>query len=108
MTSSGSRRVWAGYGAAAAAKSWLEARCRQLAVEHAPRGITVNAVLAGVTRTPALDKIPGSDVLIARALRQNPHGRLTMPEDVAACLVTLASEGTHWLNGNVLHVDGGE
>ena len=76
------------------AKAALEAYVRQLAVELAPRGITANAVLAGVTRTAALDKIPGSDQLVEKATARNPHKRLTTPEDVAACLVELARPGT--------------
>ncbi len=108
MTSSGSKIAWAGYGPVSAAKACLESHCRQLAMELAPRGITTNAILAGVTRTAALDKIPGSDRLVATAEGRNPHRRLTTPDDVAACLVQLAHADTHWMNGNVLHVDGGE
>lgn len=108
MTSSGSHIAWPSYGPVSAAKAALEAHCRQLALELAPRGITTNAILAGVTRTPALEKIPGSDALIAKSEARNPHRRLTTPEDVAACLVDLARPGTYWLNGNVLHIDGGE
>jgi len=108
MTSSGSRIAWAGYGPVSAAKACLESHVRQLAMELGPRGITVNAVLAGVTRTAALEKIPGAEELAATALRRNPQGRLTLPEDVASCLVKLAEADTYWLNGGVLHVDGGE
>lgn len=108
MTSSGSHIAWPSYGPVSAAKSALESHCRQLALELAPKGITTNAVLAGVTRTPALTKIPGSDALIAKAEGRNPHHRLTTPEDVASCLVDLARPGTYWLNGNVLRIDGGE
>lgn len=108
MTSSGSIAAWPSYGAVSAAKCALESHCRQLAVELAGRGITANAVMAGVTRTPALDKIPGSDEIAKRALERNPHGRLTTPDDVANCLVALAGPGTAWLTGNVLRVDGGE
>lgn len=108
MTSSGSHMVWPGYGPVSAAKAALEAHIRQLAVELAPRGITANAILAGVTRTPALEKIPGADLLAEKALGRNPHGRLTRPEDVAQCLIELARPGTAWLNGNVIRVDGGE
>lgn len=108
MTSAGSHRVMPHYGPVSAAKAALESHCRQLAVELAPRGITVNAILAGVTDTPALRKIPGHEQLVARASALNPHGRLTRPEDVARCLVELARPGTAWLTGNVLRVDGGE
>lgn len=108
MTSSGSLAAWPSYGAVSAAKCALESHVRQLAVELAPRGVTANAVMAGVTRTPALEKIPGSDELARRALERNPHRRLTTPEDVARCLVVLADPGTAWMTGNVLRVDGGE
>ena len=46
------------YGAVAAAKAALESYIRQLAMELAPAGITANAILAGVTDTPALRQIP--------------------------------------------------
>ena len=84
MTSSGSSRVIPSYGPVSAAKSALEAHCRQLAYELAPRKITVNALRGGVTDTPALRKIPGNDILIDGAAAKNPSGRLTTPEDVAA------------------------
>ncbi len=108
MTAAGSHTAWAGYGPVAAAKSALESYCRQFALELAPRGISTNAILAGVTKTPALDKIPGSDKLIAGAVARNPFGRLTEPEDVARALVLLASQDARWINGNVLRIDGGE
>ena len=108
MTSSGSRQSWPLYGPVSAAKAALETHVRQLAMELAPIGITTNAILAGVTLTPAVYKIPGHEALIATALRKNPHQRLTLPEDVAACLVELARPGTHWMNGNIIRVDGGE
>ncbi|MES2644083.1 MAG: SDR family oxidoreductase [Myxococcota bacterium] len=108
MTSSGSHMAWPGYGPVSAAKAALEAHIRQLAIELAPRGITANSILAGVTQTAALDKIPGADKLVEKALGRNPHGRLTTPEDVATCLVDLSRPGTRWMNGNVIRVDGGE
>lgn len=108
MTSQGSAQAMPDYGAVSAAKAALEAYIRQLAVELAPRGITANAVLAGVTDTPALRAIPRWAELLEGARRINPHGRLTTPEDVADALVELARPGTRWLTGNVLRVDGGE
>lgn len=108
MTSSGSHVAWASYGPVAAAKACLEAYCRQLALELAPRGITTNAILAGVTRTPAVEKIAGAQKLLEGAQSRNPFGRLTEPDDVARALVLLASQDAHWINGNVLRIDGGE
>jgi len=108
MTSSGSRHVWKTYGAVSAAKSALESHCRQLAVELAPMGITANAILAGVTDTPALRKIPGNERMVEIASARNPSGRLTTPEDVAKMLSLLVHDEAGWLTGNVLQVDGGE
>ncbi|TNE85815.1 MAG: SDR family oxidoreductase [Deltaproteobacteria bacterium] len=108
MTSSGSLACWPSYGAVSAAKCALESHIRQIAVELAPKRITANAIMAGVTQTPALSKIPGSDAIVDVALKRNPHGRLTTPEDVASCLVALAGPGTAWMTGNVIKVDGGE
>ena len=108
MTSSGGDRVSPFYGPVSAAKASLESHCRQLALELAPLGITCNAIRAGVTDTPALRKIPGAEHMIEEATQQNPYGRLTTPEDVARCLVALAAEGTAWMTGNVIRVDGGE
>jgi len=108
MTSSGSLAVWPSYGAVSAAKCALESHIRQLALELAPAGITANAIMAGVTKTPALDKIPGAEEIAARALERNPHGRLTQPKDIADLLVTLCHPSTAWLTGNTLRADGGE
>ncbi len=108
MTSEGSERAWPMYGPVAAAKAALECYVRQLGSELAQHRITVNAVLAGVTETPALSKIPGADKLIAKAISKNPYARLTRPEDVASAIVELARPGTHWLNSNVIRIDGGE
>ena len=108
MTSSGSIAAWPAYGAVSAAKCALESHIRQLAIELAPLGITANAIMAGVTRTAALAKIPGAEELARRAEERNPHGRLTTPEDVAQCLLSLCGSGTAWMTGNILRVDGGE
>jgi NAD(P)-dependent dehydrogenase (short-subunit alcohol dehydrogenase family) len=108
MTSSGSTRVIAFYGAVSAAKSALESHTRQLALELASKGITVNALRGGVTRTPAAVRIPGSDRLFEGAEQRNPHHRLTTPEDVARAVVALCDPGTDWMTGNVINVDGGE
>ena len=108
MTSSGGDRVIPSYGAVSAAKAALESHCRQLALELAPRGITVNAIRAGVTDTPALRKIPGAEHMLEEAAGQNPHGRLGTTGDVADCMVALADPGTGWMTGNTIRVDGGE
>lgn len=108
MTSAGATSAWPGYGAVSAAKASLEAFVRQLALELAPRRITVNAIRAGVADTPALRKIPSHQAMLEVALRKNPQRRLTTPQDVAAALLALSQPETYWMTGNVIGVDGGE
>ena len=108
MTSSGGHTVMPFYGAVSAAKAALESHIRQLAMELGQHGITANAIMAGVTDTPALRKIPGSVRMIEMAEGKNPHGRLTTPEDVARAIVLLADDNAYWVSGNVIGVDGGE
>lgn len=108
MTSSGSTRVFATYGAVSAAKAALESHVRQLALELAPKGIAVNALRGGVTDTPALRKIPGNEKLVEIATQRNPHHRLTTPADLGGAMVALCNPGADWITGNVINVDGGE
>jgi enoyl-[acyl-carrier protein] reductase III len=108
MTSEGGGKAIPQYGPVSAAKAILEAHIRQIALELAPLGITANAILAGVTDTPALRKIPGQDKLVAFSKARNPHSRLTTPEDVAKCIGVLCHENTYWMTGNTIRVDGGE
>ncbi len=108
MTSAGSSRVWKSYGAVSAAKASLESYIRQLALELAPLGVTANAILAGVTDTPALRKIPGNAEMIEVATKRNPMGRLTSPDDVAKTLVALSLSHCNFVTGNTLRIDGGE
>ena len=108
MTSSGGHTAMPYYGAVSAAKASLEAHIRQLAMELGPLGITSNAIMAGVTDTPALRKIPGNTGMLEAARFKNPTGRLTTPEDVAKAIVLLSTDEAQWISGNVLGVDGGE
>ena len=108
MTSSGGSRVIEFYGAVSAAKAALESHVRQLALELGHKEIGVNALLAGVTDTPALRKIPKNEKIIQNALDRNPQGRLTRPEDIANFIIDNYKRDSHWMTGSVIHVDGGE
>ena len=108
MTSSGGHTALPNYGAVSAAKSALESHIRQLAMELGPLGITANAMMAGVTDTPALRKIPGAVKMLEDRPCEEPAGRLTTPEDVAKAISFCADENACWVSGNVIGVDGGE
>ncbi|MCA9510590.1 MAG: SDR family oxidoreductase [Myxococcota bacterium] len=108
LTSEGNEVAWKGYAAVSAAKVSLEALARSIAVEFGPYGVRCNVVQAGVTETPALAAIPGSDHLKAQARLRNPLGRLTTPRDVAGVIHLLSLPAAGWINGEVIRVDGGE
>jgi len=108
LTSSGGSKATHYYGAVSAAKASLESHIRQLAIELARKGISANALLAGVTDTPALRKIPNNERIIKSALDRNPHGRLTTPEDIAGFIIDIYKDNLIWMTGNVIRVDGGE
>ncbi len=108
LTSAGSQTIFPSYGAVSAAKASLESHIRQLAAELGVMGVTANAIMAGVTDTPALRKIPGNEKMMSAAKAKNPGARLTTAMDVAKTIVMLMDEKADWISGNVLQVDGGE
>jgi len=108
MTSSGGHSQLMNYGAVSAAKAALESYMRQLALELGPMGITANTILAGVTDTPALRKIPGAVTMLDVARAKNPSLRNGTAEDVAKGIALMAREDSFFISGNVLRIDGGE
>ena len=108
LTSEGNSLAWKGYAAVSAAKVSLESLARSIALEFAPFGIRCNVIQAGITETPALAAIPGSDHMKAAAKLRNPFRRLTTPRDVANVIALLSSDEAGWINGEVIRVDGGE
>jgi 3-oxoacyl-[acyl-carrier protein] reductase len=89
----------------AASKGALNAMTRALAVELAPRGITVNAVAPGVIATElsrAVREQAGEEARARILLR-----RFGRPEEVAYAVWFLASRYADYITGEILHVDGG-
>lgn len=108
MTSSGGHTQFPDYGAVSAAKAASESYIRQLTLELGPYGITCNAIMAGVTETAALAKIPGAKKMIDLALSKNPSMQLTTTEAVAKAISLLSHEDAFFISGNTIGVDGGE
>jgi NAD(P)-dependent dehydrogenase (short-subunit alcohol dehydrogenase family) len=108
LTSEGNEVAWKGYAAVSAAKVALEATARSIAAEFGPHGVRCNVLQPGVTDTPALQAIPGSERLKAHSRLRNPLRRITTPPDVANVLYLLCLPEAAWINGTVIRVDGGE
>jgi enoyl-[acyl-carrier protein] reductase III len=108
LTSEGSHKYWEGYAAVSIAKSSLESLVTYMAVELAKYGLKTNLIQAGITATPSLKRIPGSETLIKVTADRNPLGRMTEPIDVANVIYLLCTPEAAWINGTVIHVDGGE
>jgi enoyl-[acyl-carrier protein] reductase III len=108
LSSPGSVRVLPHYAAIGLSKAVVEAMTRYLAVELAPKGITVNAVSPGLVNTDAITTFPiDLQATIEYAASQTPAGRLVTPEDIAQVVAFLCSEAARMMVGQILVVDGG-
>ncbi len=80
---------------------------KALAQENARKGITVNAICPGYIATEMVMAVP-KDVLEKSVIPQIPVGRLGQPEEVARCVVFLASDNSGFITGSVLTANGGQ
>ena len=106
ITSQGSQRVLPFYFSVGTSKAALEAVTRYLAVEMAPKGISVNAVSGGYVDTGALDHFPTKEEMLTSG-RRTLLGRMVSSQDVAKVVAFLCSKDAEMIRGQVLVVDGG-
>jgi enoyl-[acyl-carrier protein] reductase III len=107
VSSLGSIRAIPNYAAVGASKAALESLIRHLALELAPKKISVNAVSAGVVDTDALKHFPNRDEMLSHSAERTPTGRLTTPEDVANAVLFLCSGLAPQIQGQTIVIDGG-
>jgi NAD(P)-dependent dehydrogenase (short-subunit alcohol dehydrogenase family) len=89
-----------------ASKGGVEAMARALSIELAPRGIRVNIVSPGMTRTAMTARFE-DPVLEREVLDATPTGTLGQPQDIANAVVFMASDLSRYVLGASLVVDGG-
>lgn len=80
---------------------------KALAQENAKKGITVNAICPGYINTEMVQAVP-KDVLEKSILPLIPAGRLGEPEEIARCVVFLASDESGFVTGSTLSANGGQ
>lgn len=95
----------AGMGVHAASKAGSKLIVEVLAAELGHRGITVNSVMPGATRTEFLKDAPSSE--LDRIAEGSPLGRLGEPEEIADVVAFLVSSQARWITGQHLLVNGG-
>ena len=88
-----------------ASKAGIVGLTKTIAREYASRSITVNAVAPGFITTPMTDALPEN--VKAEMLKNIPIGRFGSPIEVADAVCFLASEGSGYITGQVIHVNGG-
>ena len=108
ITSEGAHKYWEGYAAVSIAKSSLESLAKYMAVEFSAYGLKTNVIQAGITETTSFKLIPGSEKLVDLNTKRNPFGRMTKPGDVSGVIYLLCTDEAQWINGALIHVDGGE
>jgi 3-oxoacyl-[acyl-carrier protein] reductase len=89
----------------AAAKAGLTGMTKAIAAEIASRAITANCVAPGFIESPMTAAL--SQELRDRLATQIPMGRVGTPEEVAACVLFLASDEARYVTGHTIHVNGG-
>lgn len=89
----------------AAAKAGMIGMSKALAAELASRGITVNCVAPGFIATAMTEALTADQH--ERIAASVPMGRVGTGEEVAACVLFLASEESRYVTGHTLHVNGG-
>lgn len=90
-----------------AAKSAVIGLMRSAAASYSAKGIRINAVAPGLTRTPLTEEITSNQFALKASTAFHPLGRIGEPEDVAAAIFWLLSCESAFVTGNIIAVDGG-
>jgi glucose 1-dehydrogenase len=90
-----------------ASKGGVKMLTRNLSIELAPLGITINSIAPGAIETPINKNLLNDPSKLAALLKNIPLNRLGQPSDVASMAAFLASDETSYVTGTTFFVDGG-
>jgi NAD(P)-dependent dehydrogenase (short-subunit alcohol dehydrogenase family) len=111
ISSAGARQPSANYAALGVGKALAESLLKYLVAELAPRGVRINAVAPGLVATTSVSAMVGSqeaaERLYERSARANPSGRMSRDDDYAAVVEFLLSPQSEFVQGQVIHANGG-
>ena len=92
-----------------AAKHGVIGLTRAAALDYAAQNIRINAVCPGYITTPMMDRFTGGTPEgRAKVISEEPVGRMGRPEEIAAAVLWLCSDGARFVIGHALVVDGGQ
>lgn len=103
----GIKVVHAGNSVYSASKSALVGMARNMAIDLAGKKIRVNCVLPGTTDTPMIRTANVTEEMLAESAKQFPLKRFALPEEIAHAIIYLLSDGSGFVTGTELVVDGG-
>lgn len=106
LSSVAAQSSWSGQANYVASKAGIDGFTQAAARELAHLSIRVNAVAPGLVDTESYNVHAEEDVDVGES-ENVPQGRIANPEEIAECIVFLASDEASYINGEVLRVDGG-
>jgi NAD(P)-dependent dehydrogenase (short-subunit alcohol dehydrogenase family) len=99
-----------GLAAYNAAKGGVVLLTKNTAMDYGSKNIRANCICPGFISTPMVEAVmsmPGAESVKGKIVDLCPEGRLGRPEEVASCVIFLASDESSYVNGHALVVDGG-
>ncbi len=107
LSTAAARIGLANHEAISAAKAGVEGLALAAAASYAARGIRVNCVAPGMTRTPLTAQLLQNEAMAKASAGMHALGRIGEADDVASAIEWLLDPAQNWVTGQVIGVDGG-
>jgi len=107
LSTAGARIGLANHEATSAAKTGIEGLALAASASYASKGLRVNCVAPGMTRTPLTAKLLQNEMMAKASVSMHALGRLGEPDDVASAIEWLLDSEQSWVTSQVIGVDGG-